>query len=121
DVGIREIKGVPDKVDVGKTKKVEVKVKNFGKKSTETRTLSLLLNGTPVGPGVLITLQKDKEVSVRYDVLFNIPGTSTLQATLSPADANPGNDTETLIVVGEDKDVDKEKDKAKDKNKDKDK
>jgi hypothetical protein len=82
---------------------VEVTVKNFGK-TKQVRTLRLYLNGTPVGPGVVVTLVRGKEQreeTVKFNVQFNTPGIATLKASLSPADSNPANDTRTKTVVVE--------------------
>jgi hypothetical protein len=102
DVGIVEIKGAPKRIDAGKVRKVEVIVKNYGN-STQTRNVSLFLNGTPVGPGVSVTLAKGKEQGVKFDVQFNTPGTDALKASLFPGDSNPDNDTKTMTVIVQDK------------------
>jgi hypothetical protein len=96
---------------------VEVKVKNFSD-STQTRNVSLFLNGVNTGIGQLITLQKGKEVTVKFNVHFSTPGTSVLEATLFPNDVNPANDTKTMTVKVKDKNKDKDKDKDKGKSKD---
>ena len=93
-------------------------IKDFSKdgkddKSSQTRSLSLTLNGVPVnGSPVSVTLTKHDEVKVKFDVLFGAAGIATLQASLSPADSNPANDTKTETVRvtahGDDKDKDKE-------------
>jgi len=96
-----------------------VVIKDFGKKNNktpQTRSLSLTLNGVPVsGSPVSVTLTNNKEVKVKFDVLFGTPGTATLRASLSPADVNPANDTKTEIkIVGPAHGHDKGKDKGKD-------
>jgi Zn-dependent metalloprotease len=79
-------------------------VKDFSKdgkdnKGSQTRSLSLTLNGVPVsGSPVSVTLTKHDEVKVKFDVLFSTAGTATLRASLSPADVNPANDTKTETV-----------------------
>jgi hypothetical protein len=97
---------------------VEVKVQYIGKKggkadkTPQTRSLSLTLNGVPVsGSPVSITLKMGQEVHVKFDVLFAAPGTATLQASLSPHDVNPANDTLTeTVIVKSGKDKEKGKD-----------
>ena len=59
--------------------------------------------------------KKGEEGKVKFDVLFNTPGTATLEASLFPGDSNPGNDAKTVnLIVG---DKGKNKDKSKDKDK----
>ena len=95
---------------------MEVRVKNYSD-SSQTRNVSLFLNGVNTGIGQLITLGAGDEGSVKFDVVPSSPGTATLQASLFPGDANPDNDTrtETVKVGNKDKDKGKGKDKDKDK------
>jgi hypothetical protein len=93
----------PGGIDAGETRKVEVVIKDFSKKNnktSQTRSLSLTLNGVPVsGSPVSITLTNNKAVKVKFNVLFGTPGIATLSASLSPTDINPANDTKTEIKI----------------------
>jgi subtilase family serine protease len=97
----------------GEPKKIEVKVKNFSN-SSQTRNVSLFLNGVNVGIGQLVTLAPGQEMNVKFNVTATIAGTGTLTATLFPNDSNPSNDTLSVSVKikeGNDKGKDKGKDK----------
>ena len=99
---------------MGKVSKVEVKVKNYSNTS-QTRNMSLSMNGVNTGIGQLITLNAGNEGIVKFDVVPTAPGAATLEANLFPGDSNPSNDTKTVTVKVGDKGKDKGKAKDKDK------
>lgn len=99
DVGINDIQA-PQKIKLGQTKKIAVKVKNFSN-GPQTRTVTLYLNGILVDSNILVTLGKGKQQNVNFEVQFKTPGLATVQAGLFPGDINADNDkkTETLMIV----------------------
>ena len=113
DVGILAINGAPKNIDEGKKRKVDVKIKNYST-STQTRNVSLFLNGVNTGAGQLVTLDPGKEGHVTFVVVFDTAGTAALEASLFPGDSIPDNDTLTKTVVVSDKGKDKDKSKDKD-------
>ena len=111
DVGITAVDA--PKANAGSVSKVKVKVKNYSN-SSQTRNVSLFLNGQNTGIGMLVTLDAGKEGSVIFNVEFDASGPATLEASLFPGDSNPSNDTEMVTVkVGKGKNKDKGKDKDK--------